>query len=119
MFVSLNGIIMPSTMFKIPSIACCKLPSPLLRIEKKLLCQEGIMLLWHGQVPFCYSLMFKKFLSLPNHSIRVCLTGKRINRGVRYGLQIAPEYLFYGNEKAIQWAKKTLDGVDGCFNKVI
>ena len=50
---------------------------------------------------------------------RVCLTGKIINRGVRYGLEIAPEYVFYGNEKAIQWAKKTLDGVDGCFNKVI
>ena len=31
---------------------------------------------------------------------------KRINREVGYGLQIPTEYIFYGNEKAIQWAKK-------------
>ena len=50
--------------------------------------------------------MFKKFLSLPNHSIRVCVKGKRINRGVGYGLEIPAEYIFYGNEKAIHWAKR-------------
>ena len=78
-----------------------------------------IMLIWHGQVPFCYSLMFKKFLSLPNHSIRVCVKGKRINRGVGYGLEIPAEYIFYGNEKAIQWAKRALDGVDGNVKKKV
>ena len=57
--------------------------------------------------------MFKKFLSLTNHSIRVCVKGKRINRGVGYGLEVPAEYIFYGNEKAIQLAKSTLDGVDG------
>ena len=57
--------------------------------------------------------MFKKFLSLPNHSTRVCVKGKRIDRGVGYGLDISAEYIFYDNEKAIQWAKRTLDGVDG------
>ena len=56
--------------------------------------------------------MFKKLLSLPNHTIRVCVKGKRINRGVVYELGIPAEYMFYGNEKAIQWAKRTLDGVD-------
>ena len=50
--------------------------------------------------------MFKKFLSPPNHSIKVCIKGKRINRGVGYGLEIPAEYIFYGNEKDIQWAKK-------------
>ena len=34
------------------------------------------------------------------------------NRGVGCGLEISVEYIFYGNEKAIQWAKRTLDGVD-------
>ena len=60
-----------------------------------------------------------KFLSLPNHSIRVkCVKGKKIiNGGVGYGLQIPVEYKFYGNEKAIQWAKGTLDGVDGNVKK--
>ena len=75
------------------------------------------MFLWHGQVPFCYSLMFKKFLTLPNYSIIVCVKGKRIDCGVTYGLEIPAEYIFYGNEKVIQWAKRTLDGVDGNFKK--
>ena len=61
--------------------------------------------------------MFKKQLSLPNHSIRVCVKEKIINRGVGYELEIPAEYIFYGNEKAIQWAKRTLDGVDGNVKK--
>ena len=43
----------------------------------------------------------------------MCVKGKRIDRGVGYGLDISAEYIFYDNEKAIQWAKRTLDGVDG------
>ena len=46
--------------------------------------------------------MFKKFLSLPNHSITVCVKGKRINRRVGYELKIPAEYIFFGNEEAIQ-----------------
>ena len=46
--------------------------------------------------------MFKKFPSLPNHSIGICVKGKRINRGVGYELEIPAEYIFYGNDKAIQ-----------------
>ena len=42
---------------------------------------------------------------------------KRINRGVGYGPEIPAEYVFYGNEKALQWSKRTLDGVDGNMNK--
>ena len=61
--------------------------------------------------------MFKKFLSLQNHIIRICVKGKRINRGVGYGLEIPAEYVFYGNEKAIQWAKRTFDGIDGNVKK--
>ena len=55
-----------------------------------------------GHVPFSYSSTFKKFLSLPNHTIRVLVTGKRINRGVGYGLEIPVEYVFSDNEKALQ-----------------
>ena len=75
------------------------------------------MLLLHAQVPFCYSLMFQKTLSLPNHSIRVCVKGKRINLVVGYGLEIPAEYIFYGNGEAIQWARRTLDAVDGNLKK--
>ena len=42
---------------------------------------------------------------------------KRINRGVGYGLEIPAEYVFYGNEKTLQWSKRTLDGVDGNMKK--
>ena len=57
--------------------------------------------------------MFKKFRSLPNHSIKVCVKGKKkINRGVGYGVEIPTEYIFYGNEKVIKRAKRTLDAVD-------
>ena len=53
-----------------------------------------------------------KFFSLPNRSIGVCVIKINIiNRGVGYGLEIPVEYIFYGNEKAIQWAKTALDGV--------
>ena len=38
--------------------------------------------------------MFKKFLSVPNHSIRVFVKRKRINLGVGYGLEI-PVDIFY------------------------
>ena len=61
--------------------------------------------------------MFKKLLYLPNHSIRVCVKGKRINREVGYELEIPAEYLICGNKKGIQWAKRTLDGVDAKMKK--
>ena len=51
------------------------------------------------------------FFSLPNHRIRVNVEGKRINRGDGYGLEILAEYIFYGNEKATQWANRTLAAV--------
>ena len=47
------------------------------------------------------------------------LKKKRINRGVGYGLETPAEYIFYGNEKAIQWAKRTLDGVNGNVKKKV
>ena len=39
--------------------------------------------------------MFKKFLSVPNHSIRVFVKRKRINLGVEYGLEIPVDDIFY------------------------
>ena len=51
--------------------------------------------------------MFKKFLSLLNDSIRVCVKKKIINHGVGYELEIPVEHIFHGNEKAFQWAKRT------------
>ena len=61
--------------------------------------------------------MSKKFISLLNHSESVCVKGKTINSGVGYGLEIPAEYIFYDNQKAIQWAKRTLDSVNGNVKK--
>ena len=55
--------------------------------------------------------MFKEFLLLPNHNIRVYV------KGYGHRLEIPAEHRFYGNDKAIQWAKRTLDGVDGNMKK--
>ena len=57
--------------------------------------------------------------SLINHIIRMSVTGKRINRGAGYGLEILVEYVFNGNEKALQWAKKNLDNIDANVNKKV
>ena len=38
--------------------------------------------------------MFKKNVSLPNHSIRVCVKGERVNCGAGCGLEIPAEYIF-------------------------
>ena len=57
--------------------------------------------------------------SLLNHIIRMSVTGKRINRGAGYGLEILVEYVFNGNEKALQWAKKNLDNIDANVNKKV
>ena len=47
------------------------------------------------------------------------VTEKRINRGAGYGLEIPVEYVFNGNEKALQWAKKNLDNIDANVNKKV
>ena len=36
------------------------------------------------------------------------MEGKRLNRGVGYGLEIAVIYTFNGHEKAIEWIKSKI-----------
>ena len=45
------------------------------------------------------------------------VTGIRINHGAGYGLEIPVEYVFKGNKKALQWAKKISDNIDANKNK--
>ena len=72
-----------------------------------------------GHVPFLYSSTFKTFFFLPNYTIRVLFTGKRINRSAEYGLEIPVEYVFNSNKKDLQWAKKNLDNIDENVNKKV
>ena len=64
---------------------------------------------------------FQEIFFLSNHNIKkyVSKEKKRINRWVGYGLEIPTEYRFYGNERALNWAKTALDGVDGNVKKVV
>ena len=47
------------------------------------------------------------------------MNGKRINRGAGYSLEIPVEYVFNGNEIALQWAKKNLDNIDANVIKIL
>ena len=91
-------VVMPSTMFMIPSTAC-KLPSPSFWIAKRCtLSRRGNASLTRTGFILLFVNVQKITFFSPNHSIRVCVKGKRINRGVGYGLEIPAEYIFYGNE---------------------
>ena len=56
--------------------------------------------------------MFKRFLSLPQTSIRAEVVGNRVNRGAGHGLEVPVRYYFYGPRKAIMWANKRISEAD-------
>ena len=113
-------MVMLSTMFMIPSVTCCKLPPPSFWIVKRctLSRRDNASLAWTGSI-----LLFVNFqeisFSFEWQHLSVCVKGKRIKRGVGYGLEIFAEYIFFVNEKAIQWANQTSDGVDGNVKKKV
>ena len=49
-----------------------------------------------GHVPKNLSKFFHQFLPLPNCTISYEVTGKRVNRGGGYGLEIPVKYTFLG-----------------------
>ena len=53
-----------------------------------------------GHVPKNVSKFVFMFLSLPNCALKIFVTGKRINRGGGYGLEIPARFYFHGPEKA-------------------
>ena len=58
-----------------------------------------------GHVPKNLSKIFHQFMKIPNCTIGCKVTGKRVNRGAGYGLEIPVQYRFIGAEKAVEWAK--------------
>ena len=96
----------------IPRLSC-KRPSPSLWIPKRgtLPRRDKASLACTGSILPFVNVQEVSFSSKLQH--KRCVKGKRINRGTGYGLEIPDEYIFYDNEKAIQWAKRTLDGVAG------
>ena len=59
-------------------------------------------------VPKNLSKIFHQFMKIPNCTIECKATGKRVNRGAGYGLEIPVQYRFIGAEKAVEWAKKNI-----------
>ena len=52
------------------------------------------------------------FLSLPHCTLEIVVTGKRINRGSGYGLEIPANFHVYGPEEAINWLKNKINNTE-------
>ena len=61
-----------------------------------------------GQVCKNLSKISHQFIKIPNCTIGFKITGKRVNRGVGYGLEIPVQYIFIGAKKAVEWAEKNI-----------
>ena len=65
------------------------------------------------------------FLTLPGSFLEAKVTGKRINRGGGYGLDVPRKYRISGQEKAVDWIKRKVTtflqehslGVNKCLGK--
>ena len=69
-----------------------------------------------GHTPKNLSETFKRFLTLPNCTIKCTVIGKRVNHCAGYGLEILANFKFFGPAKAIQWVenavKKVIQNID-------
>ena len=72
-----------------------------------------------GHVPINLSKIFHEFLQIPNCTTGCKVTGKRVNRGAGYGLEIPVQYIFVGAEKAVEWAEKHIKKVFDNVNKKV
>ena len=64
-----------------------------------------------GHVPANFSKLFSRFLDFPHHTIRAEVTGRRVNRGAGYGLEIPVRYTFYGKIETINLVKKYIEKI--------
>ena len=63
-----------------------------------------------------YSKLAAEFLQFSNHQVRVVVTGKRVNRGVGFVLEIPVDYIFCGDSRVITWFKEALEKLDQSLN---
>ena len=59
------------------------------------------------------SKIFRQFMKIPNCTIGCKVTGKRVNRGAGYGLEIPVQYRFIGAKETVEWAEKNIKKVFG------
>ena len=65
-----------------------------------------------GHVPKFISMIVSMFLSLPGCTLSIEVTGKRVNRGAGYGLEIPANFHFYGPENAIVWIRSKITNIE-------
>ena len=65
-----------------------------------------------GHVPKFISMIVSMFLSLPGCTLSTEVTGKRVNRGAGYGLEIPANFHFYGPENAIVWIRSKITNIE-------
>ena len=59
-----------------------------------------------GYIPLAISKCISLFLTLPESCIETKVTGKRINRGAGYGLEVPCKYRISWREKAVDWIRR-------------
>ena len=64
--------------------------------------EDGVV----GHSPLAISKCISLFLNLPGSFLETKVTGKRINRGGGYGLEVPCKYRISGQEKAVEWIKR-------------
>ena len=72
-----------------------------------------------GRIPKNLNKVFHQFMKIPNCTIGCKVTGKRVNRGSGYGLEIPVQCRFIGAEKAVEWAEKNMKKVFENINKKV
>ena len=65
-------------------------------------------------VPLYWSELASKFMTFSNHHIRVAVTGKREDRSIGLGLEIAGVNFFRGENRVMEWFKKSIEKLDKC-----
>ena len=65
-------------------------------------------------MPLYWTELTNRFLKFPNHDICVVITDKRVNRDIGLGLEIPVDYFFHGDNRFIEWFKKSIEKLDVC-----
>ena len=64
-----------------------------------------------GHIPKNLSKTFRRFITLPNCTIKCTVIGKRVSHGAGYRLEVPVNFKFVGPAKAIQWAENAVKKV--------
>ena len=65
-----------------------------------------------GHVLKFISMIVSTLLSLPGSTLNIEMTGKRVNCGAGYGLEIPANFYFYGPENAIVWIRSKITNIE-------